>query len=722
MKVAIVNFPGSNCSLDMKLFFEKRNHNPFFIWHKENNINDFDFQLLVLPGGFAFGDRSYQSATSNYIIDPGVMAINSPVCNIIRDAHKRNIPIIGVCNGFQILTKMKLLPGNLIQNDNYKFTCKKVKCLIQNEKYKNQEILIDVANQFGKYNNTQDSYDELLSNNQILLTYNDDYQKLNGSFKNIAGVFNKKKNILGLMPHFERNIENNNVLYDCLMDTLFKNIDLELSQNIEELMFSEHISYKSTRKYLKNLYTKNNNVIQGPGENAGIIDLGDDYCLALRIESHNHPTFIDPYNGSSTGVGGILRDIFTMGARPIGICDFLRFGNDSNSENLLKRTVDGIADYGNCFGVANVGGNCIIAPMYNKNPLVNIACFGLLKKENIIYGNVLHETDILIYVGSKTGIEGVNGASMASKSFDENMDKEEMKKNIQTGDAFLEKLLCEACLEITENNLVQGMQDMGAGGVLCASLEVVQRGRSKTGKNYGFELNVDNIPIKHKMSNCDKLISESQERMLIVSKPENTQHIFNIFKKWDLEYSVIGNVNNSGDFIVKSNKNIIYQKGMNTFENIQENWPLKDSNKNSKINNYLWELKNDNTLWETYDTTIGNRTIENNRFLNKIPKNYSILKIHEINKNLIISWGSDFESCYDTIKENNYKPLGLVNCLNYGHPSDSIKDLKEFLEELTKSCKKYDVPVVGGNVSLYNATNNKSIEPTPILVMIGLSK
>ena len=720
MKVAIINFPGSNCALDMKLFFEKRNDNVFFIWHKEENIDDFDFQLLVLPGGFAFGDRSYHSATSNYIIDPGSMAIKSPVCKIITDAHKRNIPIIGVCNGFQILIKMNLLPGNLTINDNYKFTCRKVKCLIQNGKYKNQEITIDVANQYGKYTNIENSYKELKDNNQILITYNDDYQELNGSFHNIGGIFNKEKNIVGMMPHFERNLQDNNLLFDCIIDNLFKNIDLELSQSIEELMFSEHISYKSTRKYLKHLYTNNNNIIQGPGENAGIIDLGNDYCLALRIESHNHPTFIDPFNGAATGVGGILRDIFTMGARPIGICDFLRFGNDSNSENLLKRTVDGIANYGNCFGVANVGGNCIIAPMYNKNPLVNVACFGLMKKENIIYGNVLDDNDVLIYVGSKTGVEGVNGASMASQSFDDNMDKEEMKKNIQTGDAFLEKLLCEACLEIAENKLVQGMQDMGAGGVLCASLEVVQRGRSKTQKNFGCVLNVDSIPTKHKMSNCDKLISESQERMLIVSKPENIDQIFNIFKKWDLEYCVIGNVNNTGDFVVKSNKNIIYQKNMNTFENVQQDWPLNNS---SKSNNEFWELRIDNNLWETYDTTIGNRTIENNRITNMFnkPKNYSILNIHEINKKLIISWGCDFSSCYDSIIENSFKPLGLVNCLNYGHPNDSIKDLKIFLENLTESCKKYDVPVVGGNVSLYNATNDKSIDPSPILVMVGIS-
>lgn len=711
MKVAIILFPGSNCASDMELFFSSKGHECFYIWHKENNINKYYFDLLILPGGFTFGDRSYTKATSIYEMDPGAMAINSPVCNIIKEAHNRKIPIIGVCNGFQILTKLNLLPGQLVRNISNKFICKKTECKIQLNNHKNEIINIDVANEYGRYCITSKEYDQIINNDQIIMTYNkENYILENGSNYNIAGICNKEQNIFGMMPHFERNLSETNILYNILLEYINKSNVIKNS--IESLMFSEHISYKSTKKYLKNLYTKGKYVIQGPGENAGIVDIGNGYCIAMRIESHNHPTFIDPFQGAATGVGGILRDIFTMGARPIGILDFLRFGNDTNSKDLLHNTVKGISYYGNCFGVANLGGQCIIDNIYNKNPLVNVACLGIVKKDEIIYGNVLNEKSILIYVGSKTGNEGINGASMASQSFNEDMDKDKMKENIQTGDPFLEKLLLEACMEITENKLAEGMQDMGAGGVLCATLEVVQRGRSKTNNNFGCDIFVDNIPIKHNMTNIDKLISESQERMLIVSTINNKDKIFKIFKKWDLEYSVIGEVNNSGKYKVKSNNSIIYEKKIDKFEGIIEEWPITEFDY-SKTDEKIY----DENIWDIYDSTIGSRTIVNNR--NEL--NYSIINIHEINKKLIISWGSDFDSCYNTIVDKKFNPLGLVNCLNYGHPEDSIGALKKFLEELTLKCKEKYVPVIGGNVSLYNATNNKSINPCPILVMIGLN-
>ena len=716
MNIAIVLFPGSNCANDMELFFKSKGHNCFYIWHKEEDINKFNFDLLILPGGFSFGDRVYKKATSSYSQIPGEMAIKSPVCKIIREASANNVPIIGVCNGFQILIKMGLLPGELERNINKKFTCKNILCKIklQGNNF-DKKINIDVANEFGKYIISLEEYRKMQTNNQILIKYCDNYIYENGSIFDIAGVCNKEKTIFGMMPHFERNLSDDNILYQVIMETIQKNNNI--SKSVEDLMFSEHISYKSTKKYLKQLYTEGTHVVQGPGENAGIVDIGDGYCIAIRIESHNHPTFIDPFRGASTGVGGILRDIFTMGAKPIGILDFLRFGCDENSNYLLDKTVEGIAYYGNCFGVANIGGNCYIDHMFNKNPLVNIACLGIVKKDNIIFGNVLNEDSILIYVGSKTGNEGINGAAMASQSFSENMNTDEMKKNIQTGDAFLEKLLLEACLELSEQKLAEGMQDMGAGGVLCATLEVVQRGRNKTNMNYGCDIFVNNIPTKHKMNNCDKLISESQERMLIVARPENKEKIYQIFEKWDLEYSHIGNVNNSGKYVVKCFNSIIYEKNINSFEGIQEDWPITDFNYKNFNNN----LYNNQELWNTYDSTIGCRTVENNRNSCSNSNNFSIINIYEINKQLIISWGPDFDSCYKSIVNKNYKPLGLVNCLNYGHPNDSMGELKLFLEKLTEKCNKYKIPVLGGNVSLYNATNNASIDPCPILVMIGIN-
>ena len=726
MKVAIVLYPGSNCSNDIKQYFERRNNECFYIWHKNSTHSNYDFDLLVIPGGFAFGDRYYQKATGNYEHNPGKMAIESAVTNIILETNKRNIPIFGVCNGFQILTKLGLLPGSLKKNANNKFSCLNVSCDITTQLLSNNFDNItnlDVANQFGNYTINEDELETLKKNNQILLRYNDGYKTENGSVYGIGGVFDEKLIVLGMMPHPERtnNSEIYNVIENMVKNSKSNNDEVErllFEKSIEELMFSEHISYKSTKKYLKNMFTEGAHVIQGPGENAGIVDIGDGYCLAMRIESHNHPIFIDPFNGSATGVGGILRDIFTMGARPIAVLDFLRFGSDQHSHNLLKETVRGISYYGNCFGVANVGGNCVIDDIYKGNPLCNVACIGIMKKEHIVYGNALNENSVLVYVGSKTGCEGVNGAKMASESFSNDTNLEELKSNIQTGDPFLEKLLLEACLEIVENNLFEGMQDMGAGGLLCASLEVVQRGREKTGKNLGCVMNVENIPTKYDMNSCDTLISESHERMLLVVRPENVDKVFSIFEKWDLEYSVVGTVDESGFYTVKDRGIVKYDKDISTFSNITQDWPEKDF----IIENNVRSILMNQELWSNYDSTIGNRTI---RPVNRVETfdskvNYSLLDIYENNKQLIISWGENFDDCLNPIRDMNFKPLGIVNCLNYGHPNESMGAFKNFVEQLTEKCVEHSIPILGGNVSLYNSTDDKSINPTPILVMTGI--
>jgi phosphoribosylformylglycinamidine synthase subunit PurL len=730
LSIGIIMFPGSNCAEDMKRYFP----NSFYIWHLEDTWRPMD--LLVIPGGFAFGDRDYQSATGKYVINPGRKAKDSPVKNIIYMAVKKKIPILGVCNGFQILTQMGLLPGKLELNNNNKFTCKNVECKIDNhflmyeqlnEKGEivrviqgNDIVNLEVANSYGRYMVSKSLSQELKDNNQVFLTYNDDYKDKNGSICNIAGVCDKDHLIFGMMPHPERT--NCQLIQNIILDQIRVNNHRKLdvlrnkfNYEVKNLMNSEHISYKSTRKLLKNLYTEGSNVIQGPGENAGLVDIGDGYAIAIRVESHNHPTFIDPYNGAATGVGGIIRDIFTMGARPIALLDFLRFGHDDHSYELLQEAVRGIAEYGNCIGIANVGGDCYLEDIYSKNPLVNVACLGIVKKDDIVYGNVKEEGDLLIYVGSRTGNDGINGAAMASEEFSSDSNMEELKSNIQKGDAFLEKLLLEACLEIVNEGLLQGMQDMGAGGLLCSSVEVVQRGRNKFGHNFGCVINVDNIPEKLEMDSCDKLISESQERMLLVVKPENKNRIFEIFDKWDLEYEVVGNVNLSGKYeVVNGNNEILFSENMTDFDDPTEQWSLEPSNGIISKSNRI--CVQDTDLWTNYDKSIGCRTLE----LGRGAKKYSILDIHENGKKLIITWGETFKECYDNINRLGGKSLGLVNCLNYGHPKDSLGDMAKFLENLTQDCEEYGVPVLGGNVSLYNATDNISIRPTPILVMIGL--
>ena len=499
-----------------------------------------------------------------------------------------------------------------------------------------------------------------------------------------------------------------------------------IPKTLRDAMSSEHTSYASTKKYLSKLPTKGKYVIQGPGENAGIVDLGKGWALALRIESHNHPSYIKPWHGAATGVGGILRDIFTMGARPIGILDFLRFGTNARSVRLFDKVVGGIADYGNCVGVPTVGGDIYFDKTYNNNCLVNVAAFGLVKKKNIIYGNTLTPGSDLIYVGAKTGRDGIGGAQMAS----ENLDSLNFSA-VQDADPFLEKLLLEACCELAETDWIEGMQDMGAAGLLCSTTEIAMRGREKTGLNLGTKVYLNKIPTKSKrMSITDLLLSESQERMLIVGKRKFREKILSLFKHWDLEAHVIGNVTDNGEYTLVYENNEIKMDFNKIFPDINKFWETTDwkSQKGKMIKASKKQIEN---TWHQYDWGVGTRTMKGP---NK-PGNYAMLSIPEAGKNLIISWSSDegisnispsrginhaFDKCLRQIKNMGGIPLGLTNCLNFGHPKDSMGAFVQTIDALSKRCRKENVPVVSGNVSLYNAYKNHSIKPTPILVMVGV--
>ena len=737
MSIGIIRYPGSNCDYDALRYFD----DSFFIWHKETMFPE-KLKLLVIPGGFAFGDRLYDNATGSYTISPGTMAVQSPVTKIIMEAVERKIPILGICNGFQILIQLGLLPGKLLLNQNKTFTCKCVKCYVTHDTT-NYDTELYIANSYGRYSVDEEEYTRMLENEQIFIRYTDSNSVAElGSMYNIAGVCNAEKNIYGMMPHPERATNINNgfklLLYKLVFPrNSFINNQFLFHSKILELMHSEHISYKSTKKYLKQLHTKEQWVIQGPGENAGIVDIGDGYCIAIRIESHNHPTFIDPFEGAATGVGGIMRDIFTMGARPIAILDFLRFGTDDNSKELLKKAIDGISYYGNCVGVANVGGDCHIDPTYNKNPLVNVGCLGIMKKENIIYGNATDYGQTLIYVGSKTGNEGIGGAAMASAAFDSKNDVKDMLHNVQKSDPYLEKLLLEACCEIADKKLAIGMQDMGAGGLLCASHEIIRRGIDKTEFELGCNIHLDKVPTKYGMEPCNILISESQERMLIVAANSKIKEIFDIFEKWNLEYSVIGETTFSNEYSVYNNGKMLYTEKMCNYKDVEESWDINnnisldinsdssdDCNSNSdtnatidstEINNQSYKVK-DMDLWKVYDSTVGNRTIKGS----DLPGSYSIIDIYETGKQLILTWGGNFNECYLSMNNLKGKPLCIVNCLNFGHPKDSMGDFINTIDDLTFNCKKHNIPVVGGNVSLYNSTDDVSIKPTPILLMMGI--
>ena len=505
--------------------------------------------------------------------------------------------------------------------------------------------------------------------------------------------------------------------------------DKSIPQILSDTMAGEHTSYASTKKFLKNLPTKGKYVIQGPGENAGIVDLGKGYALALRIESHNHPSYINPYQGAATGVGGILRDIFTMGARPIALLDILRFGTNKYSQNLIPKVVRGIADYGNCIGVPTVGGEIFFDKTYDNNCLVNVCAMGILEKENIIYGNALTPGNDLIYVGARTGRDGIGGSQMASR----NLDKLSQEA-IQQSDPFLEKLLLDACGELAATNWVEGMQDMGAAGILCSTSEVGLRGRSKTGKNLGIKVYLDRIPTKAaKMTPVELLLSESQERMLIVGKKKYRNQILKLFKHWDLEAVVVGEVTMDGKYTLRFKESektkTLLMDFDEVFQDFKKDWEIKDWKKQgTKYVDAPDKVKHD--AWQQYDWMVGTRTLKGP---NK-PGHFAILDIPEADCELVVAWSSDegrsdsdprkgiefaFDKCLKVLKKNKATPLGLTNCLNFGHPKDSIGAFSQTIDALSKRSKKYNIPVISGNVSLYNAHNDISIKPTPVIVMVG---
>src|SRR5437879_2903955 len=323
--------------------------------------------------------------------------------------------------------------------------------------------------------------------------------------------------------------------------SILKREPTQTELGIFEVMWSEHCSYKSSRLHLKKLPTRGPRVLVGPGENAGIIDIGDGYAIAFKIESHNHPSFIEPFQGAATGVGGILRDIFTMGARPIAVMDALRFGrlddpvSGDRNRRILEGVVSGIAHYGNCFGVPTVGGECVFEPCYNGNPLINVFALGVAKKDEIFYAKAAGVGNPVIYVGAKTGRDGIHGASMASAEFTE--ESKQKRPNVQVGDPFLEKLLLEACLEAMHTGAIVGIQDMGAAGLTCSTCEMGSRGEK------GIEIELDLVPQRETgMSAYEIMLSESQERMLLVAEKGREQEVFRVFERWGLDAVEVGHV------------------------------------------------------------------------------------------------------------------------------------------------------------------------------------
>jgi phosphoribosylformylglycinamidine synthase len=517
------------------------------------------------------------------------------------------------------------------------------------------------------------------------------------------------------------------------------------------VMWSEHCSYKSSRLHLKKLPTTGKYVVQGPGENAGIIGIGGGWVVAFKIESHNHPSYIEPFQGAATGVGGILRDIFTMGARPIAVMDSLRFGPPGNSPTgehnlrILTGVVSGIAHYGNCFGVPTVGGECIFEDCYSANPLVNVFALGVCRENEIFYARASGVGNPVIYVGAKTGRDGIHGASMASAEFTE--ESKQKRPNVQVGDPFLEKLLLEACIEAMKTGAIVAIQDMGAAGLTSSSCEMGSRG------GVGIDIDLDRVPQRESgMTAYEMLLSESQERMLLVAEKGREDEVFQVFRKWGLDAVTIGVVTPDGNLRVRHHGELVAEIPNPA---LADEAPRYDRPHNVKpyrkarleppshipgskgLNADLLrlvaspDLCSKRWIWEQYDYMVRTNTIVGPG------SDAAVVRVKETGTSIAMSLDGNGRYCYLDPREGaklavaeccrnlattGAIPVAATNNLNFGNPErpEIMAQLVEAIEGIAEACTFFEAPITGGNVSLYNETLGEGIYPTPVLGIIGL--
>jgi len=512
---------------------------------------------------------------------------------------------------------------------------------------------------------------------------------------------------------------------------------------IFSVMWSEHCSYKSTRIHLRKLPTKAPWVLQGPGENAGVIDIGDGDACIFKMESHNHPSFIEPYQGAATGVGGIMRDVFTMGARPVAMMNALRFGEPSHpkTRHLVSGVVSGIGGYGNCMGVPTVGGEVNFHASYNGNILVNAMCIGLARTNKIFRSAAKGAGNPVVYIGSKTGRDGIHGATMASAEFSE--DSEEKRPTVQVGDPFTEKLLLEACLELMATDAVIAIQDMGAAGLTSSSAEMADKGGS------GIELDLDSVPQRETdMTAYEMMLSESQERMLAVLKPGREAEAEAIFKKWELDFAVIGVTTDTHRLVVKHRGEIVADMPVTALSDEAPLYERPFSKRATATGTPSYDAKRPilkslrtilaapdmcsrRWIWEQYDYTVMADTVQ-------CPGgDAAVVRVHNSNKGLAISTdvtpryckADPYEGAKQAVAEAwrnisavGAKPLALTDNLNFGNPEkpEIMGEIVSGIDGIGEACRALDFPVIGGNCSLYNETNGEAILPTPAIGGVGL--
>ncbi len=517
------------------------------------------------------------------------------------------------------------------------------------------------------------------------------------------------------------------------------------------VMWSEHCSYKSSRLHLKKLPTTGGRILVGPGENAGIIDIGGGWAAAFKIESHNHPSFVEPFQGAATGVGGILRDIFTMGARPVACMDALRFGplddpeNGATNRRVAKGVVEGIAHYGNCFGVPTVGGECTFDPSFSANPLVNVFALGVFRKDSIFLGSAKGVGNPVIYVGAKTGRDGIQGASMASAEFDE--DSEAKRPNVQVGDPFLEKLLLEACLEAMQTGAILGIQDMGAAGLTCSTAEMGDRG------GVGIEIELHRVPQRESgMTPSEIMLSESQERMLMVAERGREGEVFEAFSKWGLDAVEIGEVTADGYLRVREGGEVVAELANDFLSDDAPLYdrpyttpardapmvgpPLPESTGEALLEGLkallsTAELGSKRWIWEQYDYQVRTNTTAGPG------GDAAVIRIKEAGVSLAMSLDGNSRycaldprlgtqlvvaECCRNLATVGAEPVAATNNLNFGNPEkpEIMAQLVEAVEGLGEACRHFGTPITGGNVSLYNETLGRGVRPSPVVGIVGL--
>ncbi|MDE0035433.1 MAG: phosphoribosylformylglycinamidine synthase subunit PurL [Deltaproteobacteria bacterium] len=514
------------------------------------------------------------------------------------------------------------------------------------------------------------------------------------------------------------------------------------------VMWSEHCSYKSSRKHLKHFPTQGARVIHGPGENAGVMDIGDGLAVVFKIESHNHPSFIEPYQGAATGVGGILRDVFTMGARPIASLNSLRFGDVRHPKTpyLVNGVVGGIGGYGNCIGVPTVGGDIYFDECYDANILVNAFTLGLVERDRIFTGKATGSGNPVVYVGSKTGRDGVHGATMASESFSE--DSEQRRPTVQVGDPFTEKLLLEACLELMKTDAIVGIQDMGAAGLTSSAVEMAGRGGS------GVELELSHVPLREQgMTPYEILLSESQERMLLVARPESVERLQAIFQRWDLDAVVVGRVIDEPVFRVLSegreeaaipvaaltdaaptyDRPAARPARQDEIQRLDDAALPQPENMNRVLEQLLESpnIASREWVYRQYDHYVRSNTVV------APGGDAAVVRIKGTSRGLALTVDCNGRYCYldphvggmAAVAEAarnlacvGAAPLGLTDCLNFGNPEkeEVMWQFSQAILGMREACLALDIPVVSGNVSFYNETEGVSIHPTPTVAMVGL--